>query len=221
MSRRTWWIAGGLFALLVTGLVAGPLVYAAVQDDAPAAQTVASQPEGVELSAETDGTWTVADGSSAGYRVNEVLNGADVTVAGTTDQVDGTVVVEGGDLAEAEVTVDIASVATDSGRRDSYFRDNVMDVAQHPTATFTVDGPVDLPELSGTPVTVPVTGDLTVAGATKPVQFELSVVRTPGGVDTSGSIPLTFADFGIEAPNLGFVSVEDQGSVEFLLHLAQ
>ena len=87
-------------------------------------------------------------------------------------------------------------------------------------ATFTVDGPVDLPELSGTPVTLPVTGDLTVAGTTQQVQFELSVVRTPDGVDTSGSIPLTFADFGVEAPNLGFVSVEDQGSVEFLLHLA-
>jgi polyisoprenoid-binding protein YceI len=67
------------------------------------------------------------------------------------------------------------------------------------------------------PVTV--TGDLTVAGATQPVRFELSVVRTPAGVDASGSIPLTFADFGIEAPDLGFVSVEDQGSVEFLLRL--
>ena len=76
-----------------------------------------------------------------------------------------------------------------------------MDVGQHPTATFTV------------------TGDLTVAGTTQPVRFELSVVRTPDGVDASGSIPLTFADLGIEAPDLGFVRVEDQGSVEFLLHL--
>jgi len=39
------------------------------------------------------------------------------------------------------------------------------------------------------------------------------------GVDASGSIPLTFADVGIEAFHLGFVGVEDQGSVEFLLHL--
>jgi polyisoprenoid-binding protein YceI len=66
---------------------------------------------------------------------------------------------------------------------------------------------------------VPVTGDLTVGGATQPVRFELSVVRTSAGVDASGSIPLAVADFGIEAPDLGFVSVEDQGSVEFLLRL--
>jgi polyisoprenoid-binding protein YceI len=219
MSGRTWWIAGGLLALLVAGLVGGPLVYAALQEDAPAAQTVAVQPDGIELSAATDGTWTVAAGSSAGYRVDEVLNGADVTVAGTTDRVTGTVVVEDGDLTRAEVAVDVASIGTDSDRRDAYFRDSVMDVGQHPTATFTVTGPVDLPELSGTPVTVPVTGELTVAGAAQSVRFELSVVRTQAGVDASGSIPLTFADFGLEAPDLGFVSVEDQGSVEFLLHL--
>ena len=29
----------------------------------------------------------------------------------------------------------------------------------------------------------------------------------------------TFADFGIQAPDLGFVRVEDRGSIEFLLHL--
>jgi hypothetical protein len=65
-----------------------------------------------------------------------------------------------------------------------------------------------------------VTGDLTVAGAAQPVRFR--AVRRPDAgrcVDASGSIPLAFADLGIEAPDLGFVSVEDQGSVEFLLRL--
>jgi polyisoprenoid-binding protein YceI len=221
MSRRVWWVLGGGFALLVLGLVGGPLIYAALEEDAPPARTVEAQPEGVALTPETDGTWTVAAGSSAGYRVDEVLNGADVTVAGTTDQVTGQVVVEGGDLSSAEVTVDIASVTTDNGRRDGYFRDAVMDAGTHPTATFVVTGPVDLPELTGTPVAVPVTGELTVKGTAREVQAELSVVRTPDGVDVSGSVPLVFADHGVEAPNLGFVRVEDRGAVEFLLRLAR
>jgi polyisoprenoid-binding protein YceI len=148
-----------------------------------------------------------------------VLNGADVTVAGTTDQVSGTVVIAGGDLTDADVTVDVASVATDSGQRDSYFRGNVMDVDANPTATFSVTQPADLPELTGTPVTVPVTGELTLKGATQQVQTELSVVRTGAGVDVSGSVPVAFADYGIDAPNLGFVRVDDQGAVEFFLHL--
>jgi polyisoprenoid-binding protein YceI len=94
-----------------------------------------------------------------------------------------------------------------------------MDVASHPTATFTVQGPVDLPELSGTPVTVPVSGDLTLRGQTRPVQADLAVVRTAEGVEVSGAVPVVFSDFGISAPNLGFVRVEDRGQVEFLLKL--
>jgi polyisoprenoid-binding protein YceI len=220
-SRRTWWITGGLVAVVAAGVIGGPLVYAALEDDAPPAPTVQVQPEDAELTTDTDGSWTIAPGSSAGYRVHEVLNGADVTVAGTTDQVTGSVVVAGGDLADADVTVDVASIATDSGRRDSSFRDTVMDVEANPTATFSVTEVADLPELTGTPVTVPVSGELTLHGVTQSVQAEISVVRTAAGVDVSGSVPVTFGDYDVDAPNLGFVRVDDQGAVEFLLHLTR
>jgi polyisoprenoid-binding protein YceI len=221
MRGRIWWILGGGLALLVLALVAGPLIYAALDEDAPPAETVEAQPEGATLSVETDGTWTIAPGSTAGYRVDEVLNGVDNTVAGTTQEVSGSIAVEGASLTSAEVTVDVASIATDNGRRDGYFRDNVMDVGQFPTATFAVTEPVALPEIAGTPVTVPVVGELTVKGTTREVRTELSVVRTPEGVDVSGSVPVTFADHDIDPPDLGFVRVEDAGAVEFLLHLTR
>jgi polyisoprenoid-binding protein YceI len=220
-SRRTWWITGGALAVVVAGAIGGPLVYAALEDDAPPAPTVQAQPSDAALVTETDGSWTVAAGSSAGYRVHEVLNGADVAVAGTTDQVTGSVVISGGDLADADVTVDVASIATDTARRDSYFRENVMDVDADPTATFSVTQVVDLPELTGSPVTVPVTGELTLHGVTQQVQTEISVVRTAAGVDVSGSVPVTFGDYDVDAPDLGFVRVDDQGAVEFFLHLTQ
>jgi len=218
-SRRAWWITGGAVAVVAAAAIGGPLVYAALEEDAPPAPTVAAQPSDAALVSDTDGTWTVAAGSSAGYRVHEVLNGADVTVAGTTDQVTGTVVIVGGDLADADVTVDVASIATDQSRRDSYFRDNVMDVDANPTATFSVTEVADLPELTGTPVDVPVTGELTLHGVTQQVQTDISVVRTAAGVDVSGSVPVSFGDYDVSAPNLGFVRVDDQGAVEFFLHL--
>jgi len=218
-SRRTWWITGGAVAVVAAAAIGGPLVYAALEDDAPPAPTVQAQPSDAALVSDTDGTWTVVAGSSAGYRVHEALNGADVTVAGTTDQVTGTVVIAGGDLADADVTVDVASIATDQSRRDSYFRSNVMDVDANPTATFSVTQVADLPDLSGTPVPVPVTGELTLHGVTQQVQTDLSVVRTAAGVDVSGSVPVTFGDYGVDAPSLGFVRVDDQGAVEFFLHL--
>ncbi|MFQ1003292.1 YceI family protein [Modestobacter sp. SSW1-42] len=239
-GRRVWWITGGVLAVVAAGAIGGPLVYAALEEDAAPARTVQAQPEAAAATtsapasgapssavpptpdvAALDGTWTIAADSSAGYRVDEVLNGADVTVAGTTDQVTGSVVIAGGDLTEADVTVDVASITTDSDRRDGYFRDNVMDVAANPTAVFSVTEPADLPELTGTPVTVPVTGELTLAGVTRPVQTEIAVVRTAEGVDVSGAVPVVFGDFGIEPPNLGFVRVEDRGQVEFFLHLAK
>ena len=237
-GRRVWWITGGVVAVVAAGAIGGPLVYAALEDDAPPARTVQVQPDAAASTATgstggsapassapaadpaaLDGSWTIAADSSAGYRVDEVLNGADVTVAGTTDQVTGGVVISGGDLADADVTVDVASITTDTARRDGYFRDNVMDVAAHPTATFSVTETADLPELTGTPVTVPVTGELTLAGVTRPVQTEISVVRTATGVDVSGAVPVTFGDYGIDAPNLGFVRGDDQGADEFFLRL--
>ena len=220
-GRRTWLVVGGAVAVVAAGAVGGPLVYAALEEDARPAPTVQAQPSDVPLVAETDGTWNVSPGSSAGYRVDEVLNGADVTVAGTTDQVTGSVVIAEGDVAEGQVTVDVASVATDRSQRDAYFREDVMDVATNPTATFAITPPLDLPVLTGTPVTVPVAGELTLAGTTRPVQADLSLVRTAEGVDVSGSVPVTFGDYGIDAPDLGFVRVEDRGAVEFLLRLTR
>jgi len=220
-SRRTWSVTGGVVAVVAAGAIGGPLVYAVLEGDAPPAPTVQAQPSDAALISETDGTWTVAAGSSAGYRVHEVLNGADVAVAGTTDQVTGSVVIAGGDLADADVTVDVTSITTDSRQRDSYFRGTVMDVDTNPTATFAVTQVADLPEVTGTPVTVPVTGELTLKGVTQQVQTEISVVRTGVGVDVSGSVPVTFGDHDIEAPDLRFVRVDDQGSVEFFLHLTR
>ncbi len=96
-----------------------------------------------------------------------------------------------------------------------------MEVDAFPTATFVVDQAVDLPELTGTPVTVPVAGSLTVHGVTRPVTVDLAVVATATGVETSGSIPVSFGDFDVTPPDLGFVRVEDAGAVEFYLVLAR
>lgn len=219
--RKAWWIAGGVVGVVAVAAIAGPLVYAALEDDAAPAATVQAQPSDAALSTETDGTWNVGADSTAGYRVHEVLNGADVTVAGTTSEVAGSLTITDGSLTDGEIDVDVASIATDSDRRDAYFRDKAMNVSQYPTATFALDDPVELPELTGTPSTVTVDGELTLAGTTQEVTTDLAVVRTSTGVQLSGSVPVTFADYGISAPNLGFVSVDDDGSIEFFLNLAQ
>lgn len=150
-----------------------------------------------------------------------MLNGQDVTVVGRTDKVSGTIEIAGNELTAAEIEVDVASVATDTDRRDNYFRSNAMQTDEHPTATFTLTKPVELPEIGAKAVKVKATGNLELAGESRPVTATIEVVRSGDSVRASGSIDVTFADWGIQAPNLGFVKVEDSGQVEFLVELEQ
>lgn len=162
------------------------------------------------------GAWSVGSGSYAGYRLDEVLRGTDVTVVGRTEQVTGELTVDDATLATALVTVDVASISTDSSNRDDYFRGTALRTDAYPTATFELTEPV---ELSGGAGTVSATGDLTIAGETQTVSAELEVAFDGDEVQVAGAVPIAFADFGIEAPDLGFVSVEPTGFVELHLFL--
>ena len=228
MQKRTIIIVSiiaGVVLLGGTAAVAGPIVYRdLIVGEAEAAPTVTAAPSPTAGTstidpAELSGTWAVSDGSYAGYRVDEVLNNTDVTVVGRTEEVTGTLAVENLTLTAADLTVDVASITTDSSSRDAYFRDNALRVSEYPEATFTLTGPVTA---VATPVVGEVqaltaTGVLTIAGVTRSVSVELEAVLNDGSGQVAGSIPITFADFGVEAPNLGFVSVEPDGFVEFSL----
>lgn len=218
--------------VLVLAAVIGPMIYARSQSAAPAPLSVSAAPTSTNPSAADentpaastaadDGAWKVGDGSEAGYRVDEVLNGQDVTVVGRTDEVSGSVQIAGDQLTEAEIVVDVASVETDSDRRDNYFRETAMKVGEHETATFTLTEPVALPTIGADPVEVKATGTLELAGESRPVTASIAVARDGAAVKTSGTIDVTFSEWGIDAPNLGFVKVEDAGQVEFLVQLEQ
>ncbi|MCD2441077.1 YceI family protein [Agromyces sp. SYSU K20354] len=218
-------------ALLLGGAaaVAGPIVYRDLivgeQEAAPTVTVAPSAPSDAAGSidpSDLSGEWAATDGSFAGYRVDEVLNNTDVTVVGRTEEVTGAFTVDGLTLTAAEITVDVASIETDSTSRDAYFRDMALRTSEHPTATFVLTGPVttsSAPAL-GEVQTITATGDLTIAGVTRQMTVELEAVLNDGSGQVAGSIPITFADFGVEAPNLGFVSVEPDGFVEFSLVIA-
>ena len=221
-------IIAGVLVLGATAAIAGPIVYRdVIVGEAEAAPSVTTAPSataaaGTEAS-DLTGEWTVADGSFAGYRVDELLNSTDVTVTGRTSEVTGGFTVDGLSLTAASIEVDVASIATDSGNRDEYFRSSALRVDEFPTATFVLTEPisVDAAPVVGGVQTVQATGELTLAGVTRTVTVDLDAVWNGSDGQVAGSIPITFADFGVEAPNLGFVSVEPDGFVEFSLVLAR
>lgn len=222
-------VGAGVLVLGTAGALAGPAIYrdliAAPAAEAPAltdspatSDTAADAPLD---SASLSGEWVLTEGSEAGYRVDEVLNGTDVTVTGRTPQVSGTFAIgqDGLTLDAAELTVDVASITTDSGSRDAYFRDQALRASEFPEATFTLTEPVTLAEAPAAGETVRATaaGDLTLAGVTRPVTVEVDLRSDGTTAELAGAIPITFADYGVTAPSLGFVSVEPEGFVEFQL----
>ncbi|WP_114561259.1 YceI family protein [Desertihabitans aurantiacus] len=245
MNRRTRLLLLIGIPVVVVALGAvlfGPRIYAGLQPEAPAplsvqdpatpstagADEVTTEEEPTptetapeEGAADLEGAWRVGQGSQAGYRVEEVLRGEDVTVVGRTDQVTGTAEVADGALTEAVVEVDVASISTDSGNRDDYFANEAMNADEFPTATFTLTEPVPLPELGAEVSRVQATGTLEIVGQSRPVTADIEVLRDGSTVRASGSVDVTFADWGVEAPSLGFVEVEDTGQVEFLVELTR
>lgn len=223
-TRRRVLIGIGGLAALVVLVVGGTYLYVnVISGDAPDPLALETNPPAASGGdVDLDGTWTVADGSEAGYRVDEVLNGQDNTVVGRTSDVTGEVTVAGGSATEGEITVDMTTITTDSGSRDGQFRGPIMQTDEFPTSTFTLTSPVSLDGLDdGGPVTLTASGDLTVRDVTHPIEVQLDVQRTGDGVQVAGSGEIRFADFDVDPPNLGFVRVEDQGTVEFLLTLAK
>lgn len=97
-----------------------------------------------------------------------------------------------------------------------------MDVAQFPTADFTLTAPVGLGGLDvGATLAVQLTGTMALHGQTQDVTVPATVARTAqDSVTVTGSVPMTWSDYGVQAPDLGFVSVQDAGTVEFAVTAA-
>jgi len=199
----------------------------ATTTETPATTTEAPQ---VGLS----GTWTVdtsigsfSDFTSTyvGFRVDEELArgiGA-VTAVGRTPTVSGTFELDGSTLVAAEITADLGKIRTDRAGRDGKVK-QALDTGNHPEATFTLAGPIDLGDLpsEGAQIEVNATGTLTLKGVTNDVEVNLSATLIGEIVTVVGTFDIMFADYGIEAPSAPIVvSVEDHGVVEIQLFLTR
>lgn len=220
---------GSVATVMAVGVVAaaaGPILYRDI-----IANTAATLPTVIPTMIEEpgssitninslSGTWSISEGSYAGYRVDEILNdGTKTPVTGRTDQIKGTVTMTGEMLTAANVIVEVATIATGNSLLDAYFRDTAMKVDSYPTAAFTITSPIALfpAPVAGEVHTVQATGDLYLHGITKTLQIELQTKASDTGVEIIGSIPVSFSDYGVTAPDLGFFTVQDSGMIEFFL----
>jgi len=242
MTMRTKVLIGALVVLVVAG-AAGAWWF--LRDDAPAEVSLETAKKSVttgDSSATTsgssdgiDGTWTVDDqsgsfdfesatGTFAGFRIKENLASiGSNTAVGRTGSVTGTMTVDGATVTDASFEVDLTTITTNDNRRNGRVQD-ALETDRFPKATFALTSPVDLPAgaADGEKASVTASGDLTIHGVTKPVEFPLQAQLVDGTIVVVGSIDVTFADYGVAVPRGQIVlSVDDHGILELQLLLTR
>ena len=221
---KTWQkvLGLGVIAAVLIG-VAGPYIYINfIKGEAPEALDISPTvtAASVDPSVGLEGTWVVSDGSQVGYRVKEILFGQSSEAVGRTSDVTGSFTITGTQVTEGKFEADLTTMKSDEERRDRQFQGRIMNTSQYPTATLTLTGPLDLSSIDPqqTEGSATATGDLTVHGVTKPVTFDLKGVRSGATIQISGSMPIVFADYGIDNPSGGPAQTEDNGVLEFAIN---
>ena len=168
------------------------------------------------------GTWDVSSGSIAGYRIQETLFGQSNTAVGRTSTISGSITISGTDITNGRFSVDMRTVKSDQSLRDEQFQGRIMDTAKYPTATFVLTSPIRLGSIpaEGTTITETAAGQLTLHGTTRSVTFQVQARRSSSTVSVSGSIPIVFADYGIDNPSGGPATTANHGLLEFLLEFS-
>jgi polyisoprenoid-binding protein YceI len=184
--------------------------------------TTAPEPTSAPPAAAGETVIEIGEGSVARYRVNETLArmGTPQDAVGETSDLSGIIHFDADGMVFADqssITVDLRTIASDSGRRDNYVRTNTFETNQYPTADFVpkeADGlPWPLP--SSGEVTFALKGDMTIHGVTSPLTWDVTAQFGEGTVTGQASTSFTFDTFDLDIPRLAFImSVEDNIRVE-------
>jgi polyisoprenoid-binding protein YceI len=204
-------------------------------DDATSADPASADPStGARAGEGIAGSWAIDpsvgsfddfSGSFVGYRVREELASVGATEAvGRTPDVTGTLTVDGTTVTAAEFTADLTTLQSDEGNRDRQLRRQGLETGTYPTASFTLTQPIDLASAPAEGETIQATavGDLTIHGTTRTVEIPVQAKLDNGVVTVVGSLPIVFADYGMQKPQAMIVlSVEDNGTMEFQLQFTK
>ena len=196
--RRWWrWAAAGIAAVVIIA-VGADAAFVAFGASAPPLRlpTGPVSPPAGSLA----GDWHATGGSQAGFRVRERALGLSSYVGGRTTAVSGTVRISADTITAARFQLNLTTV-TVSGKTQPQFAAS-LGTSAHPVATIALSSPVTLSPafVAGRTVTTTATGTLTIDGATHPVVVTLTARRDGPYLQAAGSIPVTFARWGIRQP---------------------
>jgi polyisoprenoid-binding protein YceI len=219
----------GAYLYFFSGLRSAPKPLALASPQASAAPSTAASPSGTLA-----GTWTVGQGSLAGYRVREQFVGQSSpheAVARTSSVSGGLAVQQSSSALQASninFTAQLSGLQSvdqvagyNVSQRDR-FVSRSLDVQQFPDATFKAAS-VSLPAGAGAgqDITLAVPGQLTIHGVTKDATATVKARVNGSQLDLAGSTPATMTDFGTTPPQVPFTTSGSKVTIEFNLVLSK
>jgi polyisoprenoid-binding protein YceI len=235
---RNGWIGIAVAAVvLIAG--AGYALFSAVAGGGPAAVSVSAGAEaschasdivkvsnGSSATGDLDGVWKLTTGDSfVGYRVREQLAilPAPSDAVGRTTAVDGELDIKGLKITTVHVNADMTQLTSDRSMRDERIHSIGLETDAFPDATFTLTEPItfEAQPVDGEAISAGATGELTLHGVTNTVCVPVEATLMHNAIQVRGSVGVVFSDYDIQAPNLGFVTTEDHGTIEFQLNFAR
>ncbi len=160
--------------------------------------------------------------SEAHYEVSETFfQGNRLNLAiGRTKGIAGDVLVDFADPANSQIgtiVIDVSQLTSDQSRRDNFIRNNFLQSAQYPQATFKPTQIEGLPASvkPGDQLTLKVTGDLTVKHTTKSVTFDVTLTANQDKLTGTATTQVLLSDFGVGPIQIAMLQTEDQAKLVF------
>jgi len=220
MTKYTTAIAFTISALAV---VLATKVLASRERPAPAPPARQDTPTATPRSAPELKLVLAREGNSARYMVREQLVGFDLPsdAIGATQDLSGSIafdaagnVIPGG----SRIDVSLASLRSDSDRRDGFVRSRLLETDRFPRAELTLTRlqGIGLPLPTSGTRTFSLDGNLTVRGVTRPTTWSVQAAFTDSTVTGTANTRFTFADFALTQPRVPvLLSVSDTIRLEY------
>ena len=176
----------------------------------------------------SSGSWSVAGGSQAGYRVREKLAflPAESDAVGRTSQVTGTATIRRSattlTISTASFSVAVNTLTSDRSMRDEKIHSIGLESDRFPTATFVLLAPVTVSAgaVDGHVARVPISGSFTIHGVTRRETLPIELALSGSTLAAVGSLTFPWSAFGMTAPSIGgFVNVTESATMEFDVRL--
>lgn len=208
--------------LLVLGAGYAVFAYATRPVAAPSQPVTGLQlPSGTSTETTTGATSTnpnayliQQDGSHVNFILDEILRGSPYTVVGTSTEIGGQIVVDRTKLEDAKIgtiKINARTIKTDDERRNGMMGRFILksEDSLNEFITFETTEITGLPASAniGDPLHLSITGNLTIAGITKPATFDAhATFMDDTTLTATASTVVKRSDYNLTIPDIPFVA---------------